>query len=295
MINFTDILKGKFLEEFSAISINQMLVAITLSLVLSLFIVLIYRLTYTGVSFSLSFAGCLVMISMVTATVILVITSNIVLSLGMVGALSIVRFRTAVKEASDTAFLFWAIATGIICGAGYVTISILATLLIGLLFVAVCYLGKGYRSGSFMVVARYEADSRNLFFDQPCGYIADAIDLVSCKLDLIVSAVARGIPIISALGTGNKLDASLFRVTDIAKTEGCPLARVVRKELRARGILHHKVVFSPEPAHAAAPAGEAPPPGRRSVPASAPWVPAVAGLLMAGEIILDLAGNNHNE
>ena len=145
------------------------------------------------------------------------------------------------------------------------------------------------------IAARYEADSRNLFFNQPCGYIADAIDLVSCKLDLIESAVARGIPIISALGTGNKLYASLFRVTDIAKTEGCPLARVVRKELRARGILHHKVVFSPEPAHAAGPAGEAPPPGRRSVPASAPWVPAVAGLLMAGEIILDLTGNSHNE
>ena len=159
MINFTDILKGKFLEEFSAISINEMIVAIVLSLVLSLFIVLIYRLTYTGVSFSFSFAGCLVMISMVTAMVILVITSNVVLSLGMVGALSIVRFRTAVKEASDTAFLFWAIATGIICGAGYVTIAILATVLIGLLFVAVCFLGKGQRAGSFMVVARYEAGS----------------------------------------------------------------------------------------------------------------------------------------
>ena len=159
MINFTDILKGKFLEEFSAISISEMLVAIALSLVLSLFIVLIYRLTYTGVSFSFSFAGCLVMISMVTATVILVITSNIVLSLGMVGALSIVRFRTAVKEASDTAFLFWAIATGIICGAGYVTISILATLLIGLLFVAVWSFGKGQRAGSFMVVARFDAAS----------------------------------------------------------------------------------------------------------------------------------------
>jgi len=159
MINFTDILKGKFLEEFAAISINEMVVAIALSLVLSLFIVLVYRLTYTGVSFSLSFAGCLVMISMVTATVILVITSNIVLSLGMVGALSIVRFRTAVKEASDTAFLFWAIATGIICGAGYVTIAILATVLIGLLFVAVSFLGRGYRAGSFMVVARYEAAS----------------------------------------------------------------------------------------------------------------------------------------
>ena len=159
MINFTDILKGKFLEEFSAISVNEMLIAITLSLVLSLFIVLVYRLTYTGVSFSFSFAGCLVMISMVTATVILVITSNIVLSLGMVGALSIVRFRTAVKEASDTAFLFWAIATGIICGAGYVTISVLATLLIGLLFIAVWFFGKGQKSGSYMVVARFDAAS----------------------------------------------------------------------------------------------------------------------------------------
>lgn len=159
MINFSDILKGKFLEEFSAISINEMLVAIALSMVLSLFIVFVYRITYSGVNFSLSFAGCLIMISMVTATVILVITSNIVLSLGMVGALSIVRFRTAVKEASDTAFMFWAIATGIICGAGYVTIAILATLLIGLLFVAVHKFGKRCRLGSYMVVARYEADS----------------------------------------------------------------------------------------------------------------------------------------
>lgn len=142
------------------------------------------------------------------------------------------------------------------------------------------------------IAARYAPDSRALFFRQPCDYIADAIDLVSCKLDLIESAMARNIPIISALGTGNKLDASLFRVTDISKTEGCPLARVVRKELRARGILHHKVVFSPEPAHLTGPAGEVPPPGRRSIPASAPWVPAAAGLLMAGEIILDLTGNS---
>lgn len=173
MINFTDILKGKFLEEFSAISVSEMVVAITLSLVLSLFVVLIYRLTYTGVSFSFSFAGCLVMISMVTATVILVITSNIVLSLGMVGALSIVRFRTAVKEAWDTAFLFWAIATGIICGAGYVTIAILATLMIGLLFLAVSYLGRGQRAGSFMVVAR---------FDAACGAEETLLALPGCRL-----------------------------------------------------------------------------------------------------------------
>ena len=158
MINFTDILKGNFLEEFSAISVSEMLIAIALSFVLSLFIVFIYRLTYTGVSFSRSFAGCLIMISMVTTVVILVITSNVVLSLGMVGALSIVRFRTAVKEPADTAFLFWAIATGIICGAGYETISILATLLLGLLFVAVWALSKKHKSNSYMVVVRCSAD-----------------------------------------------------------------------------------------------------------------------------------------
>ena len=159
MITFSDILKGKFLEEFSAISINDMLVAIALSFVLSLFIVYIYRVTYAGVSFSHSFAGCLILISMVTTMVILVITSNVVLSLGMVGALSIVRFRTAVKDARDTAFLFWAIASGIICGAGYVTISILSALLLGLLFVLVHAFGGKFKSNTYMVVARFEDGS----------------------------------------------------------------------------------------------------------------------------------------
>ena len=158
MISFKDILKGNFLAEFSAISVGEMLGAIALAFVLSLFIVYIYRITYAGVSFSRNFAGCMIMIAMVTALVIQVITSNVVLSLGMVGALSIVRFRTAVKEPADTAFLFWAIATGIICGAGYVTISILATLLLGILFVVIYLLGRKQKSGSYMVVARFDAD-----------------------------------------------------------------------------------------------------------------------------------------
>ena len=160
MINITDIIKGKFLEEFSAISMSEMLIAIALSFLLSLFIVFIYRITYSGVNCSLGFIGTLMMLSMVTTVVILVISSNVVLSLGMVGALSIVRFRTAVKEATDTAFLFWAIATGIICGAGYVTISILATLLLGLLFVGIHAFSKKSRSNSYMVVVRCTAESR---------------------------------------------------------------------------------------------------------------------------------------
>ena len=139
------------------------------------------------------------------------------------------------------------------------------------------------------IQGRYEADTREDFFAANYDYIVDAIDLVSCKLDLIETALGRKIPIISAMGTGNKLDASLLRVSDISKTEGCPLARVVRKELRNRGILHHKVVWSSEAAHEAD-QPETPPPGRRSVPASVVWVPATAGLMLAGEVVMDLTG-----
>ncbi len=158
MTNFSDIIKNRFLEEFSAISVNEALIAIALAFVLSLFIVFVYRTTYTGVSYNKNFANCLIMISMVTTVVILVISSNVVLSLGMVGALSIVRFRTAIKEPTDTAFMFWAIATGIICGAGYVTLAVLMTLLLGLLFVAIHVLRKHEKKNSYMVVLRYTAE-----------------------------------------------------------------------------------------------------------------------------------------
>lgn len=138
-----------------------------------------------------------------------------------------------------------------------------------------------------LIPEKYEADTRERFFDVRYDYIVDAIDLVSCKLDLIETALGRGIPIISSMGTGNKLDPSQFRVADLSKTEGCALARILRKELKKRGIIHHKVVFSPElpvkPAQM-----EEPPPGRRTVPASAPWVPPVAGFLLAGAVIQDL-------
>lgn len=141
------------------------------------------------------------------------------------------------------------------------------------------------------VAERYEAENRERFFSTHYDYIVDAIDLVSCKLDLIETAHQRNIPIISALGTGNKLDAQQLRISDISKTEGCPLARIIRKELRVRGINHHPVVFSPELATCAEQGNEAPPPGRRSIPASSMWVPATAGLLLAQAVILQLSGH----
>ena len=139
------------------------------------------------------------------------------------------------------------------------------------------------------IQALYDAGHRDCFFPDGCryDYIVDAIDLVSCKLDLLETARRLNIPLIMALGSGNKLDPTQLRLADISETYGCPLARVMRKELRSRGIHHQKVVFSPEE-----PAPtiqlEAPPPGRRSVPASNPWVPATAGLLLGSAVVRDI-------
>ena len=135
----------------------------------------------------------------------------------------------------------------------------------------------------------YNEDMKEAFFSLQPDYILDCIDLVSCKLSLIQTAKERNIPIISAMGTGNKQDPTRFRICDISETTGCPLARVMRKELRNRGILHHTVLFSDEPAITPLEL-EAPPPGRRSTPASLSWVPSCAGLMMAGYVVRDIIG-----
>lgn len=137
------------------------------------------------------------------------------------------------------------------------------------------------------ITGRYDKTSRGDFFITHYDYIVDAIDLVSCKIDLIMTAREKGIPIISALGTGNKLDMSGLKICDIAKTKNCPLARVVRRELRDLGVTHHRVVYSDELA-AVPRQPEAPPPGRRSVPGSVVWVPAGAGMLLAQHVVLEL-------
>jgi len=137
------------------------------------------------------------------------------------------------------------------------------------------------------LVYRYGPDTREELLSLRPDYIVDAIDLVSCKVDLAVSCVGRGIPLISALGTGNKRDASLLEITDIAKTRACPLARIVRKELRRRGVVHLPVVYSPEEALEGE-TDETPPPGRRAVPGSLVWVPAAAGLLLCQHVVTEL-------
>lgn len=129
--NFQDIFKSSFLENVDAIAPLDMILALSLSFALGLFVAYIYKKTYSGVMYSSSFGVTLIALSMISTLLILAVTSNIVLSLGMVGALSIVRFRTAIKEASDIAFLFWSIAVGIVLAAGLVPLAVFGSAMIG--------------------------------------------------------------------------------------------------------------------------------------------------------------------
>ena len=132
-MTFSDIFKSSFLENVTSVSILDMALALVLSFALGLFIFLIYKKTFSGVMYSSSFAVTLVALTMITTLVILAVTSNVVLSLGMVGALSIVRFRTAIKEPLDIAFLFWSIAVGIVLAAGMIPLAVIGSVIIGLI------------------------------------------------------------------------------------------------------------------------------------------------------------------
>lgn len=138
----------------------------------------------------------------------------------------------------------------------------------------------------------YLPETANQFDFTKYDYVVDAIDTVTAKLLLAEKTYAAGIPLISAMGTGNKLDPTAFEVTDINKTTFCPLARIMRKELKKRGIPHLKVVYSQEPAMTPGANSDEPVElaGRKPVPGSTAFVPAVAGLILAGEVIKDLAG-----
>ena len=132
MTNFSDIFKSSFLENMISVSLVDMVITLLLAFGVGLFIFLVYKKTYAGVMYSSSFGGTLIAMTMITSMTILAVTSNVVLSLGMVGALSIVRFRTAIKEPMDIAFLFWAIAAGIVLAAGMIPLAVFGSVVIGI-------------------------------------------------------------------------------------------------------------------------------------------------------------------
>ena len=132
-MTFKDIFKSSFLENIASVSILDMLIALALAFGIGVFIFYVYKKTYSGVMYSSSFGVTLIALTLVTTLVILAVTSNVVLSLGMVGALSIVRFRTAIKEPLDIAFLFWSIAVGIVLAAGMIPLAIIGSVIVGVI------------------------------------------------------------------------------------------------------------------------------------------------------------------
>lgn len=151
-MTFQDIFKSSFLENISSVSLLDMLLALVLAFGLGLFIFLVYKKTYQGVMYSSSFGVTLVALTMITTVVILAVTSNVVLSLGMVGALSIVRFRTAIKEPLDIAFLFWSIAVGIVLAAGMIPLAVIGSVVIGLILLV--FVNRKSHCNPYIVVLR---------------------------------------------------------------------------------------------------------------------------------------------
>lgn len=149
-MTFNDIFKSSFLENITSVSLLDMVIALALAFGIGLFIFLVYKKTYQGVMYSSSFGTTLVALTMITTLVILAVTSNVVLSLGMVGALSIVRFRTAIKEPLDIAFLFWSIAVGIVLAAGMIPLALIGSVVIGLILVV--FVNKKSHLNPYIVV-----------------------------------------------------------------------------------------------------------------------------------------------
>ncbi|WP_312109031.1 DUF4956 domain-containing protein [Brevibacillus reuszeri] len=152
-INFSDIFKSSFLENTTSFSVIDSLIAIATAFAVGLFIYVVYKKTFAGVLYSHTFSISLIVMTMATALIIIGVSSNVLLSLGMVGALSIVRFRTPIKDPMDIVYIFWAIASGILCGAGFIPLVIIGAILIGL--VLLFFINRLTVENPFLLIIRY--------------------------------------------------------------------------------------------------------------------------------------------
>lgn len=153
-MTFQDVFKSSFLEKAASFSVLDTVLALVLAFVLGLFIFLVYKKTFHGVMYSASFGVSMLAMTMVTTLIILAVTSNVILSLGMVGALSIVRFRSAIKEPLDIAFLFWSISVGIVLGAGLIPLAVIGSLFIGVIMVL--FVNKKTTDTPYVLVLDYD-------------------------------------------------------------------------------------------------------------------------------------------
>lgn len=206
-MTFNDIFKSSFLESVTEFSLLDTILGLTMALVIGLFIYLVYRKTLTGVMYSNGFALTLVGLSLVTTLVIMAVTSNVVLSLGMVGALSIVRFRAAIKEPVEIVFLFWSLAVGIVIGAGMIPLAVIGSVIIGVILLL--FANRKIRNAPYILVMSCQNEAAE----------EGALEIVGKNTEHYVvkskTVSAAGVELTVELRTKDASTAFVNRVTDL--------------------------------------------------------------------------------
>ena len=214
-MTFNDIFKSSFLENITSVSLLDMAISLVLAFGLGLFIFLIYKKTFNGVMYSSSFGVTLIALTMITTVVILAVTSNVVLSLGMVGALSIVRFRTAIKEPLDIAFLFWAIAVGIVLAAGMIPLAVIGSVIIGVILLL--FVNRKSHVNPYIVVVtcrNHDSEQRALAFlnkeVQLCAVKSKTVQKGCVELNLEIRMKDENTDFINILSDMNGIDSAVL-------------------------------------------------------------------------------------
>ena len=215
MMSFSDIFKSSFLESVREFSALDTLIGMLFALVIGLFIFFIYKKTFTGIMYSTGFAMSLIGLSLVTTLVIMAVTSNIVLSLGMVGALSIVRFRAAIKEPMEIVFLFWSIAVGIVIGAGMIPLAVIGSVIIGVILVI--FANKKFRNAPYILIVNCKDEKAE----------ENALNIIEKSVDKYVvkskSINASGIELTAEIRVKNEAVNFVNRVNEISGVSGATL------------------------------------------------------------------------
>ena len=214
-MTFSDIFKSSFLESVTEFSVIDTVIGMAFALVIGLFIFVIYKKTFSGVMYSTGFAMSLVGLSLVTTLVIMAVTSNVVLSLGMVGALSIVRFRAAIKEPMEIVFLFWALAVGIVVGAGMIPLAVIGSVIIGVILVL--FVSKRFSNTPYILIVNCGDEQAE---EAALSIIGQSVDKYIVKSKTVNEA---GIELTAEIRVKDNATSFVNRVNEITGVSGATL------------------------------------------------------------------------
>ncbi len=214
-MNFSDIFKSSFLESVTEFSVIDVLIGMLFALIIGLFIFLIYKKTFSGIMYSTGFAMSLIGLSLVTTLVIMAVTSNVVLSLGMVGALSIVRFRAAIKEPMEIVFLFWSLAAGIVIGAGMIPLAVIGSAIIGIILVF--FVNKKFRNTPYILIVNCSNEAAE---ENALNIITKSVDKYIVKSKTVNAA---GIELTAEIRVRDEATDFVNRVNEINGVSGATL------------------------------------------------------------------------